>query len=364
MATRLGIIGAGLMGGGIALDAARHGLDVQVFDARPDAADALRARAQGIYARWVKSGRMSAEAADAALARIRPAPALADLADRDLIIEAVFEDLAVKREVLTALAPVLGPQTLIATNTSALKVGDLAAGFPFANRLLGLHYFSPAEIAPLVEVVRSPSTSDATIDGALVFLEETRRTALHCADRPGFAINRFFCPYYNEATRLVEDGVAGPADVDAVARERFGIAAGPFTVMNLIRPAVAAHAMANLAGLGPYYAPSAALRAQAASGADWDAAAQVPGADPDLIEARLLASLALPALELDAERVAEPADVDQGAILALKFAHGPFALMQRAGPEAVAQAVRAACARHDHPLPPPLEASRPASAVA
>jgi len=357
MATRLGIIGAGLMGGGIALDAARHGLEVQVFDARPEAAAALRDRAAAIYARWVKSGRMSADAAEAALARIRPAPALADIGESDLIIEAVFEDLAVKREILTALAPVLGAQTLVATNTSALKVGALSDGFAFANRFLGLHYFSPAEISPLVEVVRSQATSDAAIDGALVFLEETRRTALHCADRPGFAINRFFCPYYNEATRLVEEGLAGPADVDRVARERFGIAAGPFTVMNLIRPAVAAHAMANLASLGPFYTPSAALRAQADSGADWAADTQLPGADADVIADRLLAALALPALELAAERVAAPADVDQGAVLALKFTQGPFALMQQAGQEAVARAVRDVCARHDHPLPPPLAAS-------
>lgn len=348
--TRLGIIGAGLMGGGIALDAARHGLAVTVYDARPDGVAKLRERAAGVYARWVKNSRMSAQEADAALARIGAAGTLADLGGLDLVIEAVFEDLEVKRAVLAALAPALAAHTVVASNTSALKVADLAAGFPFAARVLGLHYFSPAEISPLVEVVRAKATSDDTIARALAFLGETKRVPLPCHDRPGFAINRFFCPYYNEATRIVEDGIAGPADVDRVARERLGAAAGPFTVMNLIRPAVAAHAEANLSPLGPFYRPSRALLAQAESGADWPVEETKPGADLDAVEQRLLGALVLPALELEAEQVADPDAVDRGAVLALKFTDGPFALLRR-DPRAAEAAVSALARRDGHPLP-------------
>ncbi|MDQ0505916.1 3-hydroxyacyl-CoA dehydrogenase family protein [Xanthobacter agilis] len=348
---RLAVIGAGLMGGGIALDAARHGLDVLVFDQRPDGVDKLKARAAHVYGRWVKNGRLSQADADAALARLAPAATLSAIRAADVVIEAVFEDLAVKRALFTELEAHLAPSAILATNTSALKVGDLAQGFSFAPRVLGLHYFSPAEVSPLVEVVRSAATADATVEQALAFLEATRRTPLPCKDRPGFAINRFFCPYYNEATRIVEDGIAGPADVDQVAQERLGAAAGPFTVMNLIRPAVSAHAMTNLASLGPFYTTSRLLDAQAKTGADWPLEDRVAGADLDLVERRLLGALALPALELAAEQVAAPAAVDQGAVLALKFKEGPFALMHRYGAVAVEAAVGALCARDHHPVP-------------
>ncbi|MFG1347748.1 3-hydroxyacyl-CoA dehydrogenase NAD-binding domain-containing protein [Xanthobacter autotrophicus DSM 431] len=349
--TQLAVVGAGLMGGGIALDAARHGLAVKVHDSRPDGVAGLRERAAGVYARWVRNGRMRPEEAEAALARLLPAPALSDLADADLIIEAVFEDLAVKRDLLATLAPHLGADTVVATNTSALEVKALSAGFGFADRFLGLHYFSPAEVSPLVEVVRADTTSQATLARALDFLSATRRTPLPCLDRPGFAINRFFCPYYNEATRLLEEGVAGPADVDGVARDRLGAAAGPFAVMNLIRPAVAAHAMANLSRLGPFYEPSTALRAQAERGMDWPVGDSRPGADLDAVEQRLLGALALPAVELAAEGVADPDAVDRGAVLALKFSAGPFALMRRYAAETVERAVASLCLRDGHPLP-------------
>lgn len=348
---QLAVIGAGLMGGGIALDAARHGLDVVVYDARPDGVDKLRERAAGVYGRWVKNGRMEQAAADAALARLAAAPDLAAVGGADVVIEAVFEDLAVKRALFAQLEGVLAPGAILATNTSALKVGDLATGFSFAPRVLGLHYFSPAEVSPLVEVVRSQATAEATVETALAFLKATRRTPLPCKDRPGFAINRFFCPYYNEATRIVEDGVAGIADVDQVAQERLGAAAGPFTVMNLIRPAVSAHAMTNLSSLGPFYATSGLLASQAAAGTDWPLDGRVAGADLDLVERRLLGALSLPALELAAEGVAAPEAVDQGATLALKFKEGPFALMRRYGAATVEAAVSALCARDGHALP-------------
>jgi len=349
MTTRLAVLGAGLMGGGIALDAARHGLDVTVFDARPDGVADMKARAASVYGRWVKNKRMTAEEAEAALSRIK-AGTLAEAGAADIVVEAVFEDLAVKRDLFAALAPHLGAASVIASNTSALKVADLAAGFPFAGRMLGLHYFSPAEVSPLVEVVRAQATEPATIAAALAFLAATRRTPLPCLDRPGFAINRFFCPYYNEATRILEDGLAGPADIDAIARERIGAAAGPFLVMNLIRPAVSAHAMANLAGLGPYYAPSRTLLAQGESGADWPVEESLASADLDVTEQRLLGALVLPALELAAEKVADPEAVDQGATLALKFAEGPFALYRR-DPEAARAAVMGLCIHHGHPVP-------------
>lgn len=357
---KLAMIGSGLMGGGIALDAARHGLEVLVYDTHPESVARLRDRAAGVYARWVKNGRMAEADAATALSRLQPAAALADLAGADVVIEAVFEDLAVKRGVFTALEPHLGPETIVATNTSALRVTAIAKGLPFADRVLGLHYFSPAEVCPLVEVVRAEQTSDATIARARAFLAATRRTALSCADRPGFAINRFFCPYYNEAVRIVADGLATPSEVDAVARERLGVAAGPFTVLNLIGPRVAGHAMDNLSPLGPFYTVSAELIAKGESGALYalEDGARLP-AKADAIEDRLLGAIAIPALELLAERVADPQETDRGAVMALKFREGPFALMRRYPPARLEAAVAALARRDRHLLPRisiPLEA--------
>ncbi|MFG1229995.1 3-hydroxyacyl-CoA dehydrogenase family protein [Xanthobacter wiegelii] len=348
----LAMIGSGLMGGGIALDAARHGLDVLIYDARPDGLPRLKERAAGVYARWAKNGRMTSEAADAALTRLLPAPTLAEVGKADIVIEAVFEDLSVKRAVFAELAPHLGADTVVATNTSALRVAALAEGFDFADRVLGLHYFSPAEVCPLVEVVRAARTGDAAITGAMNFLTATRRTALACADTPGFAINRFFCPYYNEATRIAADGLATPEQIDLVARERLGVAAGPFTVLNLIGPRVAGHAMANLGPLGPFYAVTPALIAKGKAGGLYDVAegASLP-ATADAVEDRLLAAIAIPALELLAERVADPQETDRGAVMALKFKQGPYALMGGYPLARLEAAVASLCARDGHKAP-------------
>lgn len=348
----LAVVGSGMMGGGIALDAARHGLSVRIYDARPDGAEKVRERAASVYARWAASGRMSAEAGEAALARLSRADTLADLSDADIVIEAVFEDLAVKRDVFAALAPHLRADAIVATNTSALRVSDIAQGLPFADRVLGLHYFSPAEVCPLVEVVRASATSAETLEKAQAFLAATRRTALACADTPGFAINRFFCPYYNEATRILADGLATAGEIDSVARARLGVAAGPFLVMNLIGPRIASHAMANLAPLGPFYAASPRLMAQGEAGVLWDTETDAPlPARADEIADRLVAAMGIPALELAAAKVADPAETDQGAKMALKFGKGPFSLMHDWPQERLSRAIAGLCQRDSHAAP-------------
>lgn len=348
----LAVVGSGMMGGGIALDAARHGLSVKIYDARPDGAAKVRERANAVYARWAASGRMSAEAGDVALARLSAAQSLADLSDADIVIEAVFEDLAVKREVFSALAPHLRADAIVATNTSALRVSDIAQDLPFAARVLGLHYFSPAEVCPLVEVVRASATGSETLDKAQAFLTATRRTALACADTPGFAINRFFCPYYNEATRILADGLATAGEIDSVARARLGVAAGPFLVMNLIGPRIASHAMANLAPLGPFYAASPRLMAQGEAGAPWETETDAPlPARADEIADRLVAAMGIPALELAAAKVADPDATDQGAKMALKFGKGPFTLMRDWPQDRLSAAISHLCRRDGHRAP-------------
>ncbi|MFG1280874.1 3-hydroxyacyl-CoA dehydrogenase family protein [Xanthobacter autotrophicus] len=169
-----------------------------------------------------------------------------------------------------------------------------------------------------------------------------------------------FCPYYNEAARVVADGLATPSQVDAVARERLGVAAGPFTVLNLIGPRVAGHAMANLSPLGPFYGVSPALLAQGVDNTPYaiEEGSILP-ANADLIEDRLVAAIAIPALELLAERVADPIETDRGALMALKFRQGPYALMRAYPPDRLDAAIAGLCARYGHSIP---RIARPADA--
>jgi 3-hydroxybutyryl-CoA dehydrogenase len=159
----VGIIGAGTMGGGIAINLAQHGFTVRLTDAHEGAVAKAVGQARSFYGRAVEKGRMRAEDAEAAVARIEPARTLGELADADLLIEAVFEDLALKAGLLEELSPKVRPEALIATNTSCLRVSDLAAHVTGPGRFLGLHYFSPAAVNPIVEVVKGLATDDAVI---------------------------------------------------------------------------------------------------------------------------------------------------------------------------------------------------------
>jgi 3-hydroxyacyl-CoA dehydrogenase len=352
----VGIVGAGTMGGGIAINLAQHGLRVLLLDARPESARAAVAAAAGFYARAVEKGRMAVADAEAATQRLAVAPDLAALAEADLVIEAVFEDFDLKAALLERLAPVLHADALVATNTSCLRVGDLARHVARPERFLGLHYFSPAAVNPIVEVVQGEATAPATIEAALAFCRASGKQPLRCRDSYGFAINRFFCPYTNEAARALDDGLGSTGEIDAVARDVLQAAAGPFTVMNLIKPRINLHAIRNLAPLGTFYAPAASM--VAAGEADRPFAIEAgPAPEPARAAAiadRLLAGCFLPVLQALDEDVAEPAAFDRGAREALKFGIGPCALMHRLGRAEVARILAPALASHGLAAPAAL----------
>ena len=253
---RLAIVGAGTMGTGIAINAAQNGMHVVVIDSTAAAAERAKRRAAEVYSRFVEKGRMSERERAAALSRFALGAGIGDVTRADLIIEAVFEDFAVKAPVFEEISRHAQPGALIATNTSALRVGRLAAHVANPGRFLGLHYFSPAEINPVVELVSAETTASETADLAQAFLQATRRVALRCKDSPGFALNRFFCPYTNEAARLLGEQAGTIGEIERAAEEAFGAAAGPFRVMNLIKPRINLGAIRNLAELGPFYAPA------------------------------------------------------------------------------------------------------------
>lgn len=353
MVRHVAICGAGTMGGGIAISCLAAGLDVTVIDTSAEALSRLRARIAAHLARQVEKGRLTeAQAADQRQ-RLTASEALAAVAGADLLIEAVFEDPAIKESLFRALAPHLAPGTLVATNTSALRVADLAQALPEPDRFLGLHYFSPAEVNPVVEVVAGAQTADAAVTEALAFVEACGKTALRCKDAPGFAVNRFFCPYSNEAVRLLDEGIASAAQIDAAACAALGLSLGPFAVMNIVKPRINMNAVANLARLGAFYMPAPLLVTTGTADASWEigGAGDLPEDRLGQIVDRLRAALFFPVLEALGEGVATAEDFDLGARLALRFAQGPVRQMRALGPMETRRLVQALCDRHGSPFP-------------
>ena len=350
---RVGVVGAGTMGSGIATNIAQHGFPVQVVDVGADQVDAALAKARAFYRRQAERGRMAAPDAAAAGARLAGSTDLGALEGCDLVIEAVFEQQEVKEELYGRLVPRLSPDCLVATNTSCLRVGALARAVDRPERFLGMHYFNPPSVNPIVEIVRGENTAQAAIDAALAFCAATDKMPVLCRDGSGFALNRFFCPYINEAARLHDEGIATPFEIDRVACDALGAAAGPFVVMNLVGSRVVLHAQTNLLPLGPFYAPAKSVVRVGEAGGSWDIGdPSPPDAARDKAVADRLTGAAFLALlqELD-EDVASPADIDLGARHAFKFGKPPCAQMDALGRAEVERRVRPFCETYDDALP-------------
>jgi 3-hydroxyacyl-CoA dehydrogenase/enoyl-CoA hydratase/3-hydroxybutyryl-CoA epimerase len=248
---RIGVIGAGLMGAGLAQVSADAGLDVVLIDVSAEQAAASLDRISRTYAKKVERGSLSRAGADAALARITPTDAYDALAQCDLVIEAVFEDQAVKQAVLARAAAVLRPNALLASNTSGLPITGLAAELPRPDRFIGLHFFSPVDRMALVEVVRGRLTSDETLAHALDFIKALRKTPIIVNDAPGFFTTRIITAYLFECIGMVGEGAA-PTLVDNAARQA-GFAIGPLALMDELTLDLTHHATTRrreLAGAG------------------------------------------------------------------------------------------------------------------
>lgn len=229
----IGVVGAGAMGAGIAQIAAASGHKVLIFDQKENAArtacDATLGRLKDRLAR----GRMTAEAVAQIEANMVPVDSLASLAPCALVVEAIVEDLRIKRGVFAQLAEIVAPDCILASNTSSLPIGAIAQGLAAPDRVAGLHFFNPVPVMKLVEVIGSPETSDAVLDALVALSEKMGRTPVRVADTPGFLVNFGGRAYPTEALALVHEGVATPAQIDAVMRDCCGFRMGPFELMDL-----------------------------------------------------------------------------------------------------------------------------------
>jgi 3-hydroxybutyryl-CoA dehydrogenase len=232
---KVGVCGAGgTMGAGIALVAARAGFDTVCFDKFPQGLEHSRAAAAVFFGKSVERGRMSAAERDSALARMRDTTDLGDLADCDLVIEAIFEDLGAKAALFTALAAICKPQTIFASNTSTLSITQIASGCGREDRVVGMHFCLPAQLMKLIEMSRGINTSEETFRSAWAWTEAAGQLAVETQDKPGFILNALLVPFNNDVIRAIEAGVATPEDIDTAIRSALGYKMGPCTLLDLI----------------------------------------------------------------------------------------------------------------------------------
>jgi 3-hydroxyacyl-CoA dehydrogenase/enoyl-CoA hydratase/3-hydroxybutyryl-CoA epimerase len=236
----IGVVGAGTMGAGVALAAARRGIGVVLIDQDLSRAEKGKTYAEKKLDRDVEKGRISREKADAALARIRPGADYADLAGVQLAIETVFEDRKVKREVIRKIDAAIPAEAFIASNTSQLPITELAEAAKEPGRFIGLHFFSPAERMPLIEIIRGEKTSDDTLAWALDFAQALRKTPIQVNDHFGFFTSRFIGSFLAESLKMVEQGVK-PALVENGAR-MLGMPMGALAICDSIGLDVGYHA--------------------------------------------------------------------------------------------------------------------------
>jgi 3-hydroxybutyryl-CoA dehydrogenase len=228
----VGVVGFGLMGSGIAQVCAQAGLGTVVREVATEFLEKGFARVDGSLARVVKAGKMTEDEAKAARGRMRGTTALGDLADCDLIIEAVVERIDAKKEVFGELDRVCPPTTIFASNTSSLTIVEMAATTTRADRFAGLHFFNPAPVMPLVEIVRAITTSEETIATLRAFVQRLGKTGVVCKDTPGFIVNRLMVPYLLGAIRALEQGVASVEEIDTAVKLGLRHPMGPFELLD------------------------------------------------------------------------------------------------------------------------------------
>jgi len=231
---KVGVVGAGLMGSGIAEISAKAGFDVLVREIDEASAERGRARIEKSMNRAVEKEKLSAEERDAALARITFTTEVDALSDRDLVVEAIVENLEAKNELFGHLDGICGDQTIFASNTSSLTVTDMAAATNRPDRVVGLHFFNPVPVMKLVEVVRTIATSEETFDAVFEFSRAVGKQPIAAKDNSGFVVNLLLVPYMLDAIRQLERGVASIEDIDAGMVLGCGYPMGPFTLCDFV----------------------------------------------------------------------------------------------------------------------------------
>ena len=239
---RVGVVGLGTMGAGIAQLAIEAGFETVGREVSMELAEQARDRIAHFLTRKVEKGQLDQSARDAAVGRLSLTTEVADLANCDLIVEAIVEELEPKRELFAELARITAEDAILATNTSALSVTEIAAATMRRERVLGMHFFNPAPLLPLVEVIRTELTADEPYEAAFAFAENLGKTPIRCDDTPGFVVNRVLIPLLNDCVRVLDEARVTPEDLDTGMKNGAGWPMGPCALIDLVGIDVHVHA--------------------------------------------------------------------------------------------------------------------------
>jgi enoyl-CoA hydratase/3-hydroxyacyl-CoA dehydrogenase len=330
----IAVLGAGNMGSGIAQAAAQAGYRVRLRDLNDAMLERGRASIEKTLDGAIQRRKLTEAKKQAILERIEfTTDIAAAVRDAHLVIEAIFEEEPLKLALFAEVAKTVPEDAIVATNTSSLSVTRLGSSFPHPGRFAGLHFFYPAAINKLLEVIGGEGTAPETTESLTAFGYRLRKIPIDVRDAPGFAVNRFFVPYLNEAARLLEDGAASMATIEEVGREVYGTTLGPFELMNVTGIPIAFHSITTLSNaFGGAYAPSPRLKAQFDSKASWPwRETPVEPEKKGAVRERFLGLTFGIAARLVEEEVASPEATDRGAVVGLRWKLGPFALMNGVG---------------------------------
>jgi len=245
---KVGVVGLGTMGAGIAQVSVQSGFDTVGREVSDELAERGRATIERYLTRGVEKGRLSQAERDAALERLTLTTDIQDLADCDLVIEAVLEELDLKRDVFRELDRITRPDAILATNTSALSVAEIAEASGYPQRVVGMHFFNPAPVLPLVEIVRAPETADEIVAAAYAWAERAGKEPVRCNDTPGFIVNRILIPLLNDCVRVLDEAGVQPEEMDKAMTNGAGWPMGPCALIDLIGIDVHVHASEALHG--------------------------------------------------------------------------------------------------------------------
>jgi enoyl-CoA hydratase/3-hydroxyacyl-CoA dehydrogenase len=351
----VGVVGAGTMGSGLAQKFAQEGFTVILADRAMKYIDNGLASIKATLDEGVNRRLFNEQQVPSILAAISGTANLDDLKPCDLIIEAIFENFEAKIKLFKTLSAIVGPETIIATNTSSFSVADLATSVQHPERFIGLHYFFHPAKNRLVEIIPGTATSDAVIRSLYQFSIMSGKDPIYTADKNGFAINRFFVPWLNESVRLLSEDVASIAQIDAICQKVFGISMGPFQLMNATGIPVALHAQRTLESYGPFYQVSPLLEKQVDSKQNWDVS-DAPTAEYDddidaIVSQRMLGCVFFVCAQTLTEKVCSASELNRGAKIGLRWRQGPVDLMRRYGEEAVQHYIENIIASYGEAMP-------------